>query len=89
MVVLGSSGRVVRLNFAPVTVALLGRCVAAGAGLWLQRGHDAQTSADFGRSAARVAEIVVARTARPIFGLRGEVGRYAASDQVNRREFRA
>ena len=89
MALLGSWGRVIHLNFAPVTVALLGSGVAAGADPWLQRGHDAQTSAHFGRSAARVAETVVARIERPIFGLKGAVGLYAASDHVNRREFRA
>ena len=79
MALLGSWGRVIHLNFAPVTVALLGSGVAAGADPWLQRGHDAQTSADFGRSAARVAETVVARIERPIFGLRGAMGLRAAS----------
>ena len=89
MVMLASWGRVSLSRFAPMALALLGSCVAAGAGLWLQRGHDAQASADFGRSAARVAEIVVARIERPIFGLRGVVGLFAASEQVTRRDFRA
>ena len=29
-------------SFAPITVVLLGTCVAALAGLWLQREHDAE-----------------------------------------------
>ena len=76
-------------GFAPITVVLLGTCVAALAGLWLQREHDAQANADFGRSAARVADVVESRIRQPIYGLRGAAGLYAASDRVDRREFRA
>ena len=67
-------GRVSPVGFAPMALALLGSCVAAGAGLRQQRGRDAQTNADFGRSAARLAEMVVARIERAIVELRGAVG---------------
>ena len=77
------------VRLAPLVLALLGGCLAAGAGLWLHRESDAQTHADFERSAARVAEAVKSRIRHPMFGLRGAAGVYAASDHVSRRDFRA
>ena len=82
-------GRGNLVRFVPLAVALLGACIAAAAGLGLKQTADAQAAADFERSAARVAEIVVARIRQPIYGLRGAGGVYAASVSVHRREFRA
>ena len=83
------SGRGNLVRFVALAVALLGICVAVAAGLWLQRQNDAQASADFERSAARVAQIIETRMRQPIYGLRGAGGVYAASSKVHRREFRA
>ncbi len=82
-------GRRVPLWLLPIAVILLGTCIGGAAGLWLQREHEAQAMADFARSAARVAETIEARIQKPIYGLRGARGLYAASDKVQRREFRA
>ena len=83
------SGRGNLVRFVALAVALLGICVAVAAGLWLQRQNDAQASADFERSAARVAQIIETRMRQPIYGLRGAGGVYAASKKVHRSEFRA
>ncbi|MBC7940812.1 MAG: CHASE domain-containing protein [Chitinophagaceae bacterium] len=82
-------GRRSPLRFLPIAAALLGTCLAVAAGLWLQRQTESQASADFERSAARVAQIVESRVRQPIYGLRGAGGVYAASNKVHRREFRA
>ena len=70
-------------------MALLGTCVAAAAGLWLQRALEARAAVEFGRAAARVAEVVESRIRQPVYGLKGAAGLYVASREVHRREFRA
>ena len=82
-------GRRSPVRFVPAIVALLGTCVAAAGGLWLQRQNEVQASADFERSASRVAQIIQSRMRQPIYGLRGAGGLYAASKEVHRSEFRA
>ena len=72
-----------------MAVALIGTCVAATAGLWLQTNIDTSAKADFGRSAAGVAAIVESRILQPSYGLKGARGIYAAVENVHRREFRA
>jgi len=75
---------------APMALALLGVCIAAVIGLWMQRMGDAEAAADFGRSAKRVAEVVESRIKQPVYGLNGARGMYASSERdVHRREFRA
>ena len=70
-------------------VFLLGLCIATAAGRWLQHDIDAQTQAAFERSVARVSDEVVQRFRRPIHGLNGAKGMYAARQRISRAEFRA
>ena len=82
-------GRGNPVRLVPVAMALLGTCIAVAAGLWLQRQNDALASAEFERSAARVAQVIETRIQQPLYGLRGAAGVYAASKEVQRGEFRA
>ncbi len=70
-------------------VFLLGLCIAAAAGVWLQKDIDTQTQAAFDRSLARVSAEVAQRFHRPIHALNGAKGMYAARQRISRAEFRA
>ena len=77
------------LWITPIAVALLGTFIAVAAGLWLHHQNQTQASADFERSAERIAQIIESRMRQPIYGLRGAGGLYAASKDVSRSEFQA
>ncbi len=70
-------------------VFLLGLCIAAAAGLWLQHDVDAHAQAAFERSVARVSDEVVQRFHRPIYALNGAKGMYAARQRISRAEYHA
>lgn len=75
--------------WAPVAVFLVGLGVAAGAGLLqlTDAHHDAQVR--FDHSVQAVVEHVGLRLHRPIYGLQGARGLFAASPRVDRAAFRA
>ncbi len=72
-----------------VCVFLLGLCIAAAAGLWLQHDIDTHAQAAFERGVARVSDEVAQRFHRPIHALSGAKGMYAARQRIGRAEFRA
>ena len=72
MFVLTPAGRGSPGRFVPLGVVLLGTCIAGAAALWLQRQNEAQASAEFERSTARVVQTVEARALLNDFpGVRG------------------
>ena len=73
----------------PAAVFLLGLCGAGAAGLWLQTDIDTQAQAGFQRSVDRVAGEIRQRFDKPLAGLLGARGLYAASPGVKRAQFRA
>ena len=70
-------------------VFLLGLCLAAGAAWWWQEQINEDAETQFQRSVERVSAEVVARFRRPVDGLNGAKGLFAASKSVERAEFRA
>ena len=73
----------------PVVVFVVGVCLAAAAGLWLNRLNAEQARTDLEQVAQRVSDAVARRFRQPIYGLHGARGLYAASKLVSRQEFRS
>ena len=72
-----------------IAVFVLGMGLTATGAGWLQRDIQAQAHAEFQRSVDRVAKVVGQRFRTSIYGLNGARGLYAASQRVDRSEFRA
>ena len=73
----------------PFLVFLLGLGLAAGAALWRQSHSNDEAQVRFQHSVQDVTEHVQSHLERPISGLQGAQGMYAASKSVGRAEFRA
>jgi PAS domain S-box-containing protein len=68
---------------------LLGLCIAAGGAWWWQNEIDLNAEAEFQRSVQHLSGEIVVRFRRPVDGLNGARGLFAASKSVERAEFRA
>ncbi|MBP6506410.1 MAG: CHASE domain-containing protein [Opitutaceae bacterium] len=79
-----------RFNFLPAVVTLLLGLILTAYSVYQAREHY-QTAARlrFDRLAERLGDDVLRRVNRPIYGLKGARGVYAASQSVERQEFRA
>ncbi len=70
-------------------IVCLGLVVSALAAWSLARRAQADAQADFSRRSEQITTEVVQRLSASVFGLRGARGAYAASEQVDRQEFKA
>ncbi len=73
----------------PVTLFVLGSCLAVLVGIWRHHDTQAQARASFERSVDRVTEDVLLRIRQPIAALKGTSGLFAASPRAGRAEFRS
>ena len=73
----------------PAIVFLLGLALTTAIAIWMHRDITQEAQAEFARVSDRAAAEVVTRFRRPIYGLSGAKGLYAASQTVERSEFRA
>jgi PAS domain S-box-containing protein len=76
-------------NLLALAVFLLGLGLSVGAGLWQRHEIQADAEAEFMRNVERTANEVEQRFARPVAGLAGARGLYAASHEVRQRVSRA
>ena len=72
-----------------VAIVCLGLVVSAVAAWSLARRAQADAQADFSRRSEQITTEVVQRLSASVFGLKGARGAYAASEQVDRQEFKA
>lgn len=72
----------------PIAIVVLGLFLATIAGLWEQKEIDFIAKAAFEHSFDRVSADVAVRFLKPVFGLNGLKGMYAARSRVSRAEFR-
>ena len=72
-----------------VAIVCLGLVVSALAALSLARRAQADAQSDFSRRSEQITTEVVQRLSASVFGLKGARGAYAASEQVDRQEFKA
>jgi PAS domain S-box-containing protein len=68
---------------------LLGLCIAAGGAWWWHNEIDLNAEAEFQRRVQHLSGEIVVRFRRPVDGLNGARGLFAASKSVERAEFRA
>ena len=80
---------VASMPWEPVWVFLVGLGMAAGAAFWQYKKINADAEVQFGHRVQSVTDHVRARLQRPLDGLQGVMGVYAASQKVQRAEFRA
>ena len=73
----------------PVMVLMLGLGLSIAGAIWRQRTIDADVQGEFQRSSARVATEIAQRFNRPLQGLNGAKGLYAANHRLQRAEFTA
>jgi PAS domain S-box-containing protein len=73
----------------PAAVFVLGTGIFATAGLWLQGDLEKQAEVRFERYVVRVTDEISDRFRKPVYGLNGARGVYAASGQLNRAQFQA
>ncbi|MFZ4537807.1 CHASE domain-containing protein [Propionivibrio sp.] len=72
----------------PITIFVLGLCLAAITGLWRQNAIDRDAEARFQRNVEHVSANIAQRFLKPVYGLNGLRGMYAARTSVKRAEFR-
>jgi PAS domain S-box-containing protein len=72
-----------------VAIVCLGLVVSALAAWSLARRAQADAQSDFSRRSEQITTEVVQRLSASVFGLKGARGAYAASEQVDRQEFKA
>ncbi len=72
----------------PIVVFLVGLALSIAIATWLHREIASEAQKEFTRLSERTAADIVARFSRPIYGLNGAKGVYAASQTVQRDEFR-
>ena len=72
-----------------VAIVCLGLVVSALAAWSLARRAQADAQADFSRRSEQITTEVAQRLSASVFGLKGARGAYAASEQVDRQEFKA
>ena len=84
------SGSTLRGPIAITAATHLGALALTGAAvLWLERDIETQTQQRFERQVERIENDILQRFERPLFGMKGARGVYAASSRVARADFRA
>ena len=73
----------------PAVVFLIGMVISIAVSTWVHRDITQEAQQEFTRVSERTAAEVATRFRRPIYGLNGAKGLYAASQTIERDEFRA
>ncbi len=73
----------------PRLVLAIGLTLSAGAAWEVHRSIEQAAQAEFDRKASYVRNEVARRFSLPLYGLRGALGTFAASERITRQEFRA